>query len=121
MGYRQGADGPDAYDCWNFARLIWREHYGLCLPILPTPGEMTDVVRAIAEHTPRLGWREVIEPQDGDGVVFARAKFGSHIGVYIGDLRPPRVLHCDDGGPRLHSFAHLDALRWRRRFFRYGA
>ena len=120
LRYRVGANGPRDYDCWNFARLIWRERYGLDLPELPTPGDMAETVRAIAVQAPQLGWREVSVPRDGDGVVFARARAGCHVGVYVGDLFPPRVLHCDDGGPKLHTFAHVESLRWRWRYFRHG-
>ena len=119
-GYKLGADGPEDYDCWNFVRWIWRDHYGIDMPALPTPGDMTEQLRLFATNVSELGWKQVAEPKNGDGVLFVRAKAGIHVGIYIGDLSPPRVLHNDDGGPKLHMFSHLESLRWSWRFYRYG-
>ena len=122
VGYRHGADGPEEYDCWHFARWVWREHYGIETPPWPTPGPVADSVRAIALGVDSLGWRKVDPPQDGDGVLLGRSRAASHIGIFVGGRSAPAILHCYEGGPRLQSLSALEALHWRPLgYYRYGA
>lgn len=121
-GYRQGAEGPDFFDCWTFFRHVQHREFGRHLPEIASPGPFADIMKAIATGIDEQGWRQVEQPETGDGVLLAHLRHPHHIGLYVGDLPLPAVLHCQASGVSLHTFAHLNMGRWRRvGFYRYGA
>jgi cell wall-associated NlpC family hydrolase len=98
--WRNGARGPDAFDCWG---LLWHVYYfylNTTLPIYPgvdaKDGEL--VARMVDAETQDFstGWTEVSEPKEFDGVAMGRANIYSHIGIYT-DGNGGMIVHANDG------------------------
>lgn len=84
-------------DCWAFFRAIQADHYGIVVPVIDVDAmDLHAVARAFRDHDERASWAEVSEPQDGDAVLMAHARYPSHVGVWI-DVDGGRVLHCQQG------------------------
>jgi len=86
-------------DCWHFARQVWGERFGWAVP--PVPVEATDpraARRAFAEAPQATGWVPVAgTPGEGDGVLMARGRYPSHVGVAIELPEGAAVLHSVEG------------------------
>ncbi len=118
--YEQGAQGPDAYDCWSFARWVQREQFGRDVPFAPSPMSRGAVARVMPGWAAEFGWVETTTPVGGDAVFMSLTKVPSHVGIYVDDAREPSVLHCPQGGPGLHSLFHLKTSMWRlRAYYRF--
>lgn len=111
IGYARGGDGPQAYDCWNFARWVQREHFGRDVPFMPTPASHGSIAKVMDPWAVEFGWRRVETPADGDAVFLACLREPTHVGIWVGDLKA--VLHCSLGGAALHTPFHLSAFGWR--------
>lgn len=120
--WESGANGPDAWDCGTFVRHVQRTHYGRAIPhAFADASNIHAVVRALAGLD--LGdWDEMPAPRDGDGVILAHARYGSHVGVWI-DVDGGGVLHCQNGaGVIFTPAAKLAPSGWGRvKFYRPGA
>jgi cell wall-associated NlpC family hydrolase len=120
VSYEQGAQGPDAYDCWSHFRWVQREQFGRDVAFVPSPRSRGTTARILPVLATEFGWKEVDAPSTGDGVLLSYWKMPSHVGVYVDDARAPSVLHCPQGGAALHSLFHLKAAGWRlRAYYRY--
>lgn len=114
--YRQGAQGPDAWDCWSFFRHVQRERFGRDVPFSPSLSSFNDIRKALEVEPSNYGWRATNAPIDGDAVLLSMLKHPTHLGVWVADLRS--VLHCAAGsGSVLHDARHLAAARWRTRSY----
>lgn len=113
LRYERGGEGPEAYDCWAFARLVQREQFDRTVPAMPSPEGVRSIARVMKPWAEQLGWNSVEAPETGDAVFLANFLHPSHVGIWVGDLSPPRVLHCQQGGVFLHTKAHLAAASWR--------
>jgi cell wall-associated NlpC family hydrolase len=81
-------------NCWDFVRLIWREHFGLEVPAVDVDAySRLACCRALSAHDHRHEWVEVETPADGDAVLMGRSKLMAHVGVFVAG----RVLHCLEG------------------------
>ncbi|MBR0882191.1 hypothetical protein ABIF65_003679 [Bradyrhizobium japonicum] len=90
-------------NCWDFARHVQRELFGLELPGIVVPSDFSRrwVLTEFGRHPERARWQAVpdgpgglVTAADGALVLMAHARFPAHIGVW---LRPEaRVIHCDD-------------------------
>lgn len=120
VGYEQGAQGPDLYDCWSFFRWVQREEFGRDLPFAPSPRSRSGAARALKARVEEFGWRETKTPVGGDAVFMSFWRQPSHVGVYVDDAREPSILHCPQGGPGLHDLFHLKTSDWRiRGYYRF--
>lgn len=121
VGYREGASGPDEYDCWHHVRWVQRVQFGIDVPFMPTPRGLRGQARAIAGNAPGQ-WHVVPSAQHGDVVTLAKLKgLPTHIGIHVGDLPQPAVLHCTFGGPALEDLYHLGLDGWSiESCYRYG-
>lgn len=91
-----GAQGPEAYDCWNFIRKIQLDHFGIDVPVVEYSDQRE--VSAHLLHNPELDrWTLVDAPQEGDIVMMARAKIPAHVGIWITANSRAGVLHCLEG------------------------
>jgi hypothetical protein len=112
VSYARDGNGPQAYNCWNYARWVAREQYGRNVPFIPTPASRGSIAKAMEPWAAELGWEKVDAPGDGDAVFLACLRQPTHVGVWVGDLN--RVLHCSEGaGPALHDLFHLKTFGWR--------
>jgi hypothetical protein len=81
-----------AFTCWHFCALVWKERFGMQVPLPEVDGgDPRAARRALAA---RAGWQEVDAPQEGDGVLMAKGLYPCHVGIW---LSLGGVLHCVEG------------------------
>lgn len=88
-----GANGPEAYDCWHFVRLVERERFGRELPAVAVEA---GVARALLTSDAALAWRLRAQGEaarDGD-IVTAHRPDDLHVGVWA-QIDGGGMLHCN--------------------------
>lgn len=82
--FKDGARGPDAFDCWGLVMVALR-HYGYELPDYHISAFASAAIGAEISSAQKT-WEEITEPVPGCVVVmrFGRSATINHIGVYIG-------------------------------------
>jgi probable lipoprotein NlpC len=95
--FRDASNGPDAYDCWGLACLVYREQFRIELPghlyePETTPGALEEKHRIVESEKPNF--RQLPAPQDGALVLYHIEKHRPHIGVCVGATD---VLHMTRG------------------------
>lgn len=89
-----GAQGPDAFDCWGLVRYVQKLHYGRALSAIHVDADnVRAVVKEFTENNERSRWHGVDIPQDGDCLLLSQSKEPTHIGIWINV----------DGGGLLHA------------------
>lgn len=93
--WAEGAQGPDAYDCMSFTRMVQMEHFGITLPAITVPdyGDCLALVEMMRGHEERKNWTPAKYKQHGDLVLVHRPM---HYGTWI-DVDGGGVLHCVRG------------------------
>jgi cell wall-associated NlpC family hydrolase len=108
--YKNGARGPDAYDCYGLMAAVQRQHFGL--DVSAFDGEIADRTRGrtaflrevegLLKH--RESWVQVDRPRPGDGVLLRFGDFEAHCGVVVAvkprpETAPPAgwMLHVHEG------------------------
>lgn len=121
LPWARGAQGPDAFDCWQFFRHVQRERFGRDVPDVEKaydPASTLSCARAFDRAEERARWKEVSEPAEGDAVLIGRSIAPIHIGLW---MDCGTVLHCLKGSGVVSS--SLDSLRLMGlgcvRFFRF--
>lgn len=116
LPWENGAQGPEAYDCWGLVRAVYRLHYGIDLPVLDVDAmDVRAVMRRIGSETRGDRWTEVQVPGDGDVVALRQARNPSHCGVWIESPSHgiSGLLHAVRGaGVVFSSLAHLRIAGW---------
>lgn len=112
VGYDRVGEGPDLYSCWAFVRWVQREQFNRNVPFMAVPQGLLAAAKAIPYWAARCGWTETERPETGDVASLRVLRRATHIGIYVGDLAAPRILHCGEGGAALHTFGHLRSQRW---------
>lgn len=92
LPYRDGGEGPDAYNCWGIARLVARELHGRELPFAPIAGLMEQVTATGLLRA----WRRLQEPAHGAIGYTASTAAPRHIVTYLANDRGV-VLHALEG------------------------
>lgn len=78
-------------DCWNFARRVWAERFGLDVPEVPVdPADPRAVRHGLVSSGERRAWLDIERPAEGDAVLMARGTRACHVGIWIW---PGAVLH----------------------------
>lgn len=94
-----GARGPDEFDCWGLVWWVYKQHYGLQLPLFPgfndVPATPLQVSGIIGEtlRDPELPWDRVLVPTCGCAVAMGIGKRFHHVGVWL-DLDGGLILHA---------------------------
>jgi hypothetical protein len=102
LPYRDGATGPDAYDCWGLARHVLTTAARLPMPeaqhaaaVIASPA---DTLAAARDH----GWRRIAPPlhrpalpQVWDVWLITWQDGSTHIGVVVQGRAALRLLHAD--------------------------
>lgn len=97
LTWELGAQGPSAFDCWGFVRHVWREHFGIDVPIIECDKENPRAyAQRFMQHDERTNWIKVDVPEDGDAVLLSQGVRPTHVGVYA-EVDGGRVLHCLKG------------------------
>lgn len=97
--YKQGAAGPDFYDCWGLAQVVQRGLFGREMPTIESPPSDNDprtMIRFIRDHHARKQWRQVDGPGHGRLVEMCRSSLPFHIGVYL-EIDGGGILHSAQG------------------------
>ncbi|KAF8818089.1 NlpC/P60 family protein [Rickettsia endosymbiont of Cardiosporidium cionae] len=92
--WKNGASGPDMFDCWGFLRYIYITYYMIQLqPINVNACNTKSVIDAFSSHCEFNNWIEVplAAAKEGDAILLGRNKKPSHVGIWID---PGAVLHC---------------------------
>jgi cell wall-associated NlpC family hydrolase len=100
-------------DCWAFFRDVQREAFGREVPAIDIDAlSLTACLRTFKAHPERGRWLPTDDPQDGDGVLLARGRLPSHVGIWVDG---GRVLHSLEGfGVVCQRVADLRAAGWSR-------
>jgi NlpC/P60 family len=107
--YANGADGPDAFDCYGLVRHVRTICYDD--PSLPeidrekhAKPDATNIARELARHLIRISqggpqaWQATGKPTDGDIVVMGNIDGRDyHMGVYVRLCRSYAVIHTEEG------------------------
>lgn len=103
-------------DCWGLLRLIYAEQRGIELPCLADTYEHSDHgAEAVLRH--REGWLDIVNPSEGDLVLF-RVRGEPHIGMV---LEGRQFIHARDGAEV--CIESLDSVQWASRiegFYTYA-
>lgn len=94
--WQSGAIGQDAYDCWSLVRCIYRDEYGIDLPIMNVnAGSLLEIRRAFATTDEYQHWTPIDYTQmsDGDVVLMSMATDPHHVGIWIAG----KMLHAVEG------------------------
>jgi len=110
--WKQTPDPPNSFNCGDFVRWIFKEHFGYDAPVLlADTGDLRSCIRDIrgiaryANFSPVTG-----EPQDFDLALMARGAEEDHIGVCVGS----DILHCRPKvGVFLDDVFTLRTMGWR--------
>lgn len=97
LPWENGAQGPDAFDCWGFVRHVYQTQRGEVLPSVAVDADLPLAARhAFAKGAAdATGWVRVdaAERQDFDVVLLTQARHPDHVGIWFGG----RLLHCVRG------------------------
>ena len=105
---------PGEHDCWHFARRVWREVFGLVVPVVEVDAiNRMAATRAFSSHPEVGAWQRLNAPEEGAGVLLGKSARPAHVGVWTmqdgGGL-----VHCVEGaGVVFQSPAALAASGWR--------
>lgn len=105
-----GADGPDAYDCWGLVRAYYREVRGVSLPVVDVDASRAvAVAHAFAGHEALGDWEEIQFPIEGCALLMGQARRPHHVGLWLGN----GVLHSAEGiGVAYHYGLQLQLAGW---------
>lgn len=96
IGLRHALGGRDrnGVDCWGLLYLVYREHFGIELPVFPgvTVAGLADVVDLIQREVDSC-WFEVVAPFDGAAVAMSQKSAMHHVGLYA-EADGGKVIHC---------------------------
>lgn len=99
-----GAQGPDAFDCWGFVRHVFLEERGIDLPVLEIDADKPLAIRhAIAGEKIAAAWSPVEQADliDFDVVLLSQANHPDHVGVWVDGA----LLHCVRGAGVVYQTA----------------
>ena len=90
---------PAVNHCWQFARAVWRGHFGWDVAALDVDAlDPRQLRRDFVGHAEFGHWRPVTGGDhaavEGDAVIMARGQRPCHIGIWIA---PATVLHAVEG------------------------
>jgi len=81
-------------DCWSFARKVWREQFGIDVPMVDVDAcSRIACSRAFQNHDERGSWIPVTAPQEGDAALIGKSTRPSHVGIFVEN----GVLHSVQG------------------------
>ena len=96
-----GAEGPDAYDCFSLVRTVLRDRFGVSIPLVNIDAFAPLAVRrAFRDSDEYENWQEVERAEiEGDVLLMSHAKHVHHIGIWTAG----GVLHAVEGAGVVHQ------------------
>ena len=117
--WEAGGQGPNAYDCLGFARMIQSRHFGVDMPaiVVPDYDDSRALIGLLGSHGERSMWDPVHAPKHGD---LALIRTPTHIGVWL-DVDGGGVIHCLRGNGVVFSRDSTwdQRILGRKEFFRH--
>ena len=109
-GWRNGAQGPNDYDCYGLVRAVYATELGIDLPTIPVDARAPLAVRhAMSDHPEYAQWNEVTDFRDFDVALMSCARHPHHVGLFA----EGRMLHAVEGaGVVRQSLSSLASHRW---------
>lgn len=113
--YIEGAEGPDAYDCWGLVRTICAKQIDCKMPLINIG--RNDNGPAIAKAL--RGWVKVNPPYKEYDVLTMKNSYGRHIGICIKANGRLMFLHAEvpqvqvSELNRLNMFGYKEIQGWR--------
>jgi cell wall-associated NlpC family hydrolase len=99
-----GLPWTPAFTCWHFCARVWRDRFGVAVPLVEIDGRDARAARrAFEAEAGRQGWLEVTDPREGDAVLMAKGARPCHVGIW---LALGGVLHCIEGNGAIYSPRH---------------
>lgn len=94
--WSRDGEGPDRFSCWGLVRTVFRERYGLDLPLVGA-GDLASVSASQALKADASGWGSVPldQAREGDLVMLDRLDGERHVGVIVQASSGLRVLHAE--------------------------
>ncbi|MDD5249634.1 MAG: NlpC/P60 family protein [Rhodocyclaceae bacterium] len=83
--WENGAQGPNAYDCWGLVRAVYREQLGIALPVVDVDAHKPlAVCRAFADARMHSGWTPVDRQalQEFDAIELSLGEKPHHVGIW---------------------------------------
>lgn len=96
--YVQGGRDSTGLDCWGLVRLVYKEVFGMDLPLYPgiTAKGLLYITSTIEEEAKEGEWDEVAFPFEGSAVAMSQRKAIHHVGVFT-TSDGGKIIHCQDG------------------------
>jgi cell wall-associated NlpC family hydrolase len=124
--FRHGGRGPGSFDCWGLVQVIYRDHYGITIPVDNSDIAADAIFRVAKAFRHQMldtdTWTQLHTPETPSIVIIANhpdhPAFINHCGIYIG---AGRFLQCLET-PGVVS-TRIDDPVWARKirgFFRYN-
>lgn len=115
-----GGQGPDAFDCMGFFRMLQGKHFDIEVPsiIAPNYDDPAALSSLFGAHAERTRWARIEKPEHGCAVIVHRPM---HIGTWL-DIDGGGVLHCVRGPGVIFTSDSSWPLSGfgRREFFRHN-
>lgn len=111
--WRNGAAGPDAYDCYGLVRAVYRYRRGVVLPVLDVDALAPICVRRAMRDYDYSAWQTIAAPAiELDVVEMSLAARPHHVGVYV-DIDGGGVLTSVEGaGVIFQTLTSLQRHGW---------
>lgn len=115
--WREGANGPDEWDCWHFMRHILKTYFGRTLVHAPI-GDIEACRNLYKEQMKSGMWERIQFPEHGCAVSMREGDW-PHVGIYL-DIDGGKILHCAEGwgviatapdALKVHSFGRIKYFR----------
>ena len=97
--YEPGARGPDSFDCWGLVTHVFKDAWGIDLPLfagLDSVSNMRESVETIENGLNGPDWEELPAPVHGCLLAMSRSKVIHHVGVWL-EIDGGLCLHALDG------------------------
>jgi len=113
--YKAGGREKDGLDCWGLVRLVYREEFGIDLPLVQGALSRETLLEC------KQGWFDIPEPIEYCGIEMTQRSVGHHAGLWT-EADGGKIIHCWEGTPVAADT--LKTLRFKGfrviRFIRYG-
>jgi len=115
LPWSEGAEGPDAFDCYGLFRVVQRNYFGIDMPPFGEVNRenLLSVIRAIRRNPENRLWEKIGAPEEGCLVKMAKADTPDHLGIWI-DVDGGGVLHSTRAhGVCFDDLLNLTTMGWR--------
>jgi hypothetical protein len=116
--YKEGAYGPEEFDCWGLAWYIEKELFDRELSVIINPsGSIKEISRLFRDHPEHRNWSVCEQPVHGGVIEMSHSRHPHHVGVWL-DIDGGGILHAQClAGVSFDPIIAMRAAGWRRFIF----